>query len=114
MWERDLRDRHIDGLEAGGFGLEFDRVAEGGGGRERRLEFNRDLEGGLRESALLRVSMSWRNLASPEDEFAAEEAEVVFPERGFPAMAGNGEWDPLTVERNFDFDFRRVSRIGVG
>jgi hypothetical protein len=57
MWERDLRDRHIDGLDVG-FNLELDRVAEGGGGRERRLEFNRDLEGELRESALLRVSMS--------------------------------------------------------
>lgn len=98
MWERDLRDRHIDGFEVG-FGLEFDRLADGGGGRERRFEFNRDLEGGLRESALLRVSMSWRNLASPEEEFAAEvEVEVVLPERGFPAMAGSDKWEPLTVK----------------
>lgn len=80
-----MRDRHSEGLEVG-FDLELDRTAEGGGGRDRRLEFNRDLEGGLRESALLRVSMSWRNLKSPEDELAAAAAEVVFPERGFPAM----------------------------
>lgn len=97
MWERDLRDRHIDGFEVG-FVLEFDRVADGGGGRERRLEFNRDLEGGLRESALLRVSMSWRNLASPEEEFAVEGVEVVLPERGFPAMAASDKWEPLAVQ----------------
>jgi hypothetical protein len=58
------------------------------------------LEGELRESALLRVSMSWRNLVSPEEEFAVKEAavevEVAFPERGFPAMAGSGKWEPLT------------------
>lgn len=98
MWERDFRDRHIEGLEVG-FDLELDRTAEGGGGRDRRLEFNRDLEGGLRESALLRVSMSWRNLASPEEELAAE-VEVVLPEGGFPAIGSiaSGEWKPLTVK----------------